>query len=300
MARIFTTPDAERTAKIFMHDITVAGGITAKSLTTRTPYALSDNTYRTAAQVICDELVNRDFTDIDAALRSVSRYSFTVNYDGTGKAKRLKPAAAAKCVVYMAELLQLYWDDTIRTPYELNEFKKTFLGQAVYKYGRYISAISNKGSAGSKSASTRSPGQPPKNGYKQSGSQLKNVRDLIDIPGHPGTAGTRLDADTEWIYYIKGVLANSKNAAIVHIKPLSNNPKYITGGTNKVCISSGNGYTDCTCFFDDPNDAQSFLDAINKANIVPANVSGLQVVKNKADKIKTDSNVNATGGYFMV
>jgi len=297
MARIFTTPEAEQAAKSLMHDITVAGGINQKNLRTNTPGTFSRPSYVTAAQEICNELVNRDFADLDNQLREMSRYYYRVNYDGSGKNKSFKPEVVAKAIVWLADALQLYWDDTVRTPYEIDEFKKTLLGDAVYKYGRYISAISNRAP---RAASARISGQAPKNGYKQSGSQLSKVRDLIDLPGNPGTAGTRLQADTEWIYYIKGKLDNSKNAAIVHVKPLATNPKYIVGNTNKVCISSGNGYTDCTCFFDDPNDAQAFLDAIINANAIPVNVSGLQVVKNKADKIQTDENGNQTGGYFMV
>lgn len=297
MARIFTKPEQEQYAKVLMHDVTVAGGINTKNIRTVSTYGLTNKSYIIAAQAICDELVKRDFANIDNAINEVASY-YIYMYDGSG-GKRWKPEAVAKAIVYFAELLQVYWDDTIRTPYEIDEFKKTLLGEAVYKYGRYISAIPNKGSK-TKATPTRTPGQPPKNGYKQSGSQLANVRDLIDIPGQPGSAGTRLDADTDWIFFIKGKLDNSKNAAIVHIKPLSGNSKYIVNNTNKVCISSGNAYTDCTCYFDDPNDAQDFLDAIIQANAVPVNVSGLQVVKNRADKIKIDDNGNQTGGYFMV
>jgi hypothetical protein len=298
MARIFTKPEQEQYAKVLMHDVTVAGGMNANNLRTYSLYWLKDKSFITAAQKICDELVNRNFVDLDNDINVIASYHIHL-YDGSN-GKKWKPEGIAKAIVYFAELLQIYWDDTIRTPYEIDEFKKTLLGAAVYKYGRYISAISNKRSSRSTSASTGNAGQAPKNGYKQSGSQLANVRDLIDIPGNPGSAGTRLDADTDWIFFIKGKLDNSKNAAIVHIKPLSSNSKYVSNGTNKVCISSGNAYTDCTCYFDDPNDAQAFLDKITNANAIPVNVSGLQVVKNKADKIKIDENGNQTGGYFMV
>lgn len=296
MARIFTRPEQEQYAKVIMHDITVASGINASNLRTHPARWLTQASFKAAAQNICDELVNRNFVDLDNDINEIASYNICL-YDGTNS-KSWKPEGIAKAIVYFAELLQIYWDDTIRTPYEIDEFKKTLLGTAVYKYGRCISAIANKRS--SRSTSTNTAGQAPKNGYKQSGSQLANVRDLIDIPGQPGSAGARLEADTDWIFFIKGKLDNSKNAAVVHIKPLSSNSKYVSNGTNKVCISSGNAYTDCTCYFDNPNDAQDFLDKITKANAIPVNVSGLQVVKNKADKIKTDENGNQTGGYFMV
>ena len=207
--------------------------------------------------------------------------------------------------MYVAELMQLYWDDTVKTPYEIDAFKQTKLGSAVYKYGRYISAIkdtkkqsSASGNQAQASAGSSVASKQPKNNYKQSGSKLGNVRDLLDLQGCP--AGTRLSADTNNIYYIRGELLNSKNAALVYIKPLSSNPKHISGNTNKVLINSGRGYGDCTCFFDDPNDATAFLDAIIKAGRVPADVTNLAVTKRTAENIKVDDQGNATGGYFAV
>jgi hypothetical protein len=69
------------------------------------------------------------------------------------------------------------------------------------------------------------------------------------------------------------------------------------GNSNKVYISSGNGYTDCTCFFDDPNGAQQFLNKVladlNKLiqdKRAIAGIANLQVAK-----VKSDAN-----GYFLV
>jgi hypothetical protein len=73
----------------------------------------------------------------------------------------------------------------------------------------------------------------------------------------------------------------------VFIKPLS--ASGATGNTNKVFFSSGNGYTDCTCYFDDENDAQAFLDKIIAAGRIPANISNPRVVKRNAD----------SNGYFL-
>ena len=81
----------------------------------------------------------------------------------------------------------------------------------------------------------------------------------------------------------------------VFIKPLT--ASGAAGDSNKIYISSGNGYTDCTCYFDDPNDAQNFLDKIlpdvqkliqDKRAI--AGITNLHVAK-----VKSDAN-----GYFIV
>ena len=280
MARIFTTPEAEMTAKVWLHDVTLAAGIRTNSQRGFVPNFPTD--FVAASQKVCDELINRDFENVDSSIRELARYRFNSSFNATMKYKSFKPEQIAKCLVYMAELTQLYWDDTIRTPYEIDEFKKTLLGTAVYHYKRNLSAISSKGTKTTTSTSTRTPGQPPKNNYKQSGPQSANVRDL------QGTPGQKVTADTSFIYKIIGDNPQSKNTPNVFIKPLS--ATGAEGSTNKIFISSGNGYTDCTCYFDDPNDATTFLNKIIASNKVPANVTNLRVVKNKADP----------NGYFLV
>jgi hypothetical protein len=196
----------------------------------------------------------------------------------------------------MAELLQLYWDDTLKTPYEIDEFRKTKLGEAVFKYGRYISAIQDKPARATRSTSTAggavasgtgSATSQPQNGYKSSGAQSGNVRDLQDLNGGPGVPGQKVTAGGQYIFRIIGDNPQSKNVPNVFIKPLS--PSGATGNTNKVFFSSGNGYTDCTCYFDDENDAQDFLNKVIAAGRVPSNISNPRVVKRKADP----------NGYFL-
>ena len=290
MARIFTTAEAEQAAKAWFHDITLAAGLNSKNLRPSIPYLTKHNVFKGHATTICDELINRDFTNIDQAINYVSGNPFYPNFTDTGKYKRFKADAVAKAIVYVAEKMQLYWDDTDKTPYEVDEFKKTILGAAVYKYGRVISAISDKSARNSSSSGStpRTPGQPPKNNYKQSGPQSGNVRDLQDLSGNPGTPGQKVLANTPYIYKIVGENPQSKNTPNVFIKPLA--ASGASGNTNKIFISSGNGYTDCTCYFDDPNDAQDFLDKIIADNKVPSNVTNLHVVKNRAD----------SNGYFIV
>lgn len=283
MARIFTTPELEQKAKAVLHDITLAGGIRTNNQRSNSPGF--SNSFVIASQKACAELVNRDFTDIDSSLRQIAYYGF-YHLDGS-RHFRFKPEGVAKALVYLAELTNLYWDDTIRTPYEIDAFKKTMLGDAVYKYGRYISAIkpakASKASSGGSAASTGSTSTAgaPQNGYKSSGPQSGNVRDL------KGNPGAKVLADTSLIYKIVADKVG-KNTPNVFIKPLSSSGA--TGTTNKIFISSGNGYTDCTCYFDDPNEAQAFLDKIVAAGRVPSNITNIHVAKMKADP----------NGYFLV
>lgn len=286
MARIFTTPEAEAAAKVLMHNITVAGGINTKNLQQNSIWPISDNRFISQAQVICTELVNRDFTNIDTAISRIAQFSFKPNYTDSGKYVSFKAERVAKAIVYFAELLNLYWDDTVRTPYEIDEFKKTLLGNAVYKYNRYISAIPDKTTKSRAVASRAStPGvsstKAPQNGYKSSGPQSGNVRDL------QGNPNDKVFADGPISYKIVADKIG-KNTPNVFIKPLSSSGA--VGSTNKIFISSGNGYTDCTCYFDDPNEAQTFLDKIIAAGRVPSNINNIHVAK-----VKSDPN-----GYFLV
>ncbi len=286
MPKIFTTPEAEARAKAQIRYILIAGGLQSKQPNEDLPYSFKYNRYLDAAKVVCDELVNRDFTNIDSALNTL--YSLA---PGSYKA-----VTFAKAIVYAAELLQLYWDDTLKTPYEIDEFKKTMLGDMVYKYGRYISAIQDKPARATKakssvagaSAAGGAATTQPQNGYKSSGAQSGNVRDLRDIDGvSAGTPGQKVTAAGKYIFRIIGDNPQSKNIPNVFIKPLS--ASGATGNTNKVFFSSGNGYTDCTCYFDDENDAQDFLNKMIAANRIPANVSNPRVVKRNAD----------SNGYFL-
>ena len=287
MARIFTTSAAESAAKTWLSIVTVAGGL-------RTDPNINSGInaeFVQHATAICDELVNRNFDNIDNNIRRIAYYGIRFN----GKHKRFNEEQIAKCIVYMAELVQLYWDDTVRTPYEIDEFKKTYLGQAVYTYGRYISAIPDKtlrarntksasggASSNTNTNSSASNNNQPKNGYKQSGPQSGNARDL------KGNPGDKVLADGGIVYKIIGDDASSKNVPNVFVNPLISSGA--AGDTNKVKFSSGNGYSDCTCFFDDMQDAIDFLNKIIQNNRVPVNVSNPRLVKCKADP----------NGYFIV
>jgi hypothetical protein len=292
MARIFTTVSAEASAKAFLHDLMYAGGLTQNIRVGSTPSFTQRTDSQNAAKTLCDELVNRDFSNVDSAMRMLSRYSFRNRLDGTGAWVAGKPDFIAKSIVYLANCLQLYWDDTIRTPYEIDEFKKTTLGEAVYKYNQVISAIKDKkrtsGSSGGAGTGGGGASTAPKNDYKSTGPQSGNVRDLLDPNGGQGTPGNKVFADGPYIYRIIGESTTSKNVPTVFIKPLSTSGA--SGNTNKIFISSGRGYTDCTCYFDNPNDAQNFLDKIIADNRVPSNVANMQIVKGKAD----------SNGYFIV
>ena len=294
MARIFTTPDSMQKAKSFMHDVMVAAGIRS-SQRQNSNCAFKYPSEIKAAQAVCDELINRDFKNIDSSIRELSRPVFTVSLTDGGKLATFKAEAVAKAIVYMAELTNIYWDDTDKTPYEVEEFKKTILGEAVYKYGRYISAIPEPTTKSStaKAATSQGTGATPKtstaaNSGKPVGPQSANIRDLRGPDGNPGTPGQKVYADGDVMYKIIGDKTGS-NTPNAFINPLSRSGA--SGSTNKVKFSSGNGWTDCQCLFDNHTDAQDFLVKLLQ-NDADARTKNAKVVQCRE---KADPN-----GYFLV
>lgn len=286
MARIFTTPETQAAAKSLMHDIMVAAGI-RKSQRQNTSHNFTYPAQIAAAQAICDELVNRDFKNIDISIREVAACSFQATINGGGW-KSFNADKVAKAIVYMAELLNLYWDDTNVTPYEIDEFKKTILGDAVYRYGRYISAIQDPKtkSTSSKNSNAAARGTSANSG-KPVGPQSANIRDLLDMNGNPGTPGQKVTASGDVMFKIVGDKGTGKNVPNAFINPLSRSGA--SGSTNKVKFSSGNGWTDCTCLFDDPNEANDFLAKLLKNDQAAVNANA------QIRKIPADPN-----GYFLV
>lgn len=292
MARIFTTPAGEAAAKAWMHDVMVIAGILPQSQ--RTSNDIYFNYYHdiptAAANNVCNELINRDFANIDPSITKLSGYKFFKSFSQSNT-KRYSQEDIAKAIVYMAECFGLYWDDTIRTPYEIDEFKKTYLGNAVYTYGRYISAIKDKTTKARTSSTSGTPkvaASAPQNNYKQSGPQSGNVRGLL------GNPGDKVYADTNISYRIEGDKVKS-NTPRVFIKPLT--ASGAVGNSNKIYISSGNGYTDCTCYFDDPNEAQKFLDKIlpDLQKLIDEKRAISDIANLHVAKVKSDNN-----GYFLV
>ena len=296
MARIFTTPDAEATAKAWMHDVMVIAGVLPQSQRTQNEIRFTHyHSVPTAeASKICDELINREFTNIDSEINQISLYRFYPNFTTLGKDARYKPEAIAKAIVYMAECLNLYWDDTIRTPYEIDEFKKTILGNAVYKYGRYISAIKDKTRAGKAATNSNTPGvaqAAPKNDFRQQGPKSSQALGLVDLNGDPiapGQPGQKVFIDKGYALAIRGSVTGKASKVRAVVTPL--NSKGASGTKNKVSINASHGYGVAECLFDEMSDAQAFYDKLVSNGRVPSDVTDLQIGRISVDK----------NGYFLV
>lgn len=305
MARIFTTPAKEAAAKAWLHDVLVIGGVLPKSQ--RTVNTVYFTEYRPVpapdAAKICDELVNRDFANIDASIKKLASYKFYPSLTEYCNEKRFSEEEIAKAIVYGAECFGLYWDDTICTPYEITEFQKTLLGDAVYKYGRYISNIqdpkvkTSKAAKAAASSSTATSGSSSaatqaQSGYKQSGPQSSKARGLIDITGNlipTGQPGQKVFMESDCALAIRGIKPGTKSQMFAQVRPLD--PAGASGSTNAVFVSASHSYGYGTCYFESMSEAKPFYDKLVASGKVPSDITQLEIVKTS----KVDKN-----GYFLI
>lgn len=283
MSSVYTSAAKETAAKAWMHDAMVLCGVLPQSQRKSTELYFSYYNPKPINETkkICDELINRDFANIDKELNYMSQFRFYPNINEPSKDKRYSAEEIAKVIVYMAECFNLYWDDTIRTPYEIEEFKKTLLGSAVYKYGRYISAITPSRVRATKSTSNSGSSNPPRNDFKQQGPKSGQARGLIGKPGE------KVYIQDQYALAICGEMPNVKSKYCAQIKPLDKNGA--SGSTNKVFISASHSYGMGICYFDEMADAQAFYDKLVKSGNVPSNLTKLEIVNVKKDK----------NGYFL-
>lgn len=267
---------------------------------------------RGSIKAVCDEVVQRnfDFFNVDAALNQLADCKFFVDPTAFGRVRgaRMVKRSADLIAGYIANFCAeqgIYWDDvnTHKTVQEMDQYKKTLLGGAVWEYECFLSQQLNKGNTTTASAASttgattntqaaptstraprapKAPGQGPANPYKSLGPQSGKARDL------KGNPGDKVYANTKVSFCIVADNAKSASPAYALVKPL-NKQGDDGNGTNKVFVSSSHGYADCTCYFDDINDANAFLAQCNAKNWGP-DISNLRVMKRASE----------SNGYFIV
>lgn len=269
------------------------------------------------AKAVCDELLAHkfEFAKVDAALTDVaelldgtfkrfsSYYSAVQNQPGFNVAtastddlnamRQLLPRKFAEPRKTLAEGLaklcreqDIFWDDSRRSTYEMDEFTQhTVFGKALYDYYCFASQQDDADAvlqSKSKPRSKKAAGTPPANNFKATGPQSGNARGLVGQPGQK----FRLYSP---IYCIEAINANTKASAVTaFIRPLDP----IGSGANnanKVFVGTANGYGYCTCYFQDPQEADAFMGKINAS---PSTVRSFQLqVRKKSAK---------SNGYFRI
>lgn len=245
-----------------------------------------DYTNKSSIAAICNEILNRQFADLDAAFETLSYSKFTSTMTSSRKACQRSAETLASYVAWWCSENGIYWDNSLKTTYEMEVFEKTLLGAALKLYNCFTVVDGNQTTNTAtqnqtKVQTTKVPGQPPKNNYKSTGGQSGKVRDL------KGTAGNK-EFLSGWVFRIEGVNTAAKKIPYAFIRPLKDSGA--KNGTNNVFVGDPSGYTDCTLFFSDLAEADAFLLKCNQGGVVGSTITNLHV-----SKIKADSN-----GYYKV
>lgn len=293
------TDEQLKVSHAWLHDVFIWGGLVTNIK--RNPNITSSyqgtfmygllsrptNTGSTAARTICDFVKFRpmkyqDFESVDQALAYLESYSFVNDLAATtcyGNWTRKKAPMLAK---YLANFLHengIYWNNLNSTTYEMDEIKKTLIGKTLFEFGCFASQYKKPGTKVTRTTSTKQAGQAPQNPYKASGAQSSKVINLVGQPGQ------KLFSNISVCYCIEADKTAS-NVPNAFIKPLD--AKYNQNNVAQVLFGSGNGYTDCKCWFDDLNDVNNFL--IQVQNKFGSKFNNIHISKAKADK----------NGYFIV
>ena len=295
------TDEQIKISHAWLHDIFVWGGL----LTTNKRDPAITSTYRdkstmygilaripqsplnVSAHSICDFVINRpmkyqDFKDVDLALAHLEHCWFVSDLTATRAYNYWIRKKAPMLAKYLANFLHengIYWNNLNSTSYEMDEIKKTIIGKALFDFGCFASQYKKPGTKVAKTSSTKQAGQAPQNSYKASGAQSSKVINLVGQPGQ------KLFAQVSVCYCIEADKTAS-NVPNAFIKPLD--AKYNQNNVAQVLFGSGNGYTDCKCWFDDLNDANNFLAQVQTK--FGSTFNNIHISKAKADK----------NGYFIV
>lgn len=294
------TNEQIKTSHAWLHDVFVWGGLlTTIKRDPNVTYAYRDrfmygllsanpaNPRTAGACTICDFVKFRpmgyhDFNKVDLALAQLEHCWFVKDLaasTASGNWIRKKAPLLAKYLANFLHENNIYWNNLNSTTYEMDEIKKTLIGKTLFDFGCFASQYKKPGTKVTRATSTKQTGQAPQNPYKASGAQSSKVINLVGQPGQ------KLFSNTSVCYCVEADKTAS-NVPNAFIKPLD--AKYNQNNVAQVLFGSGNGYTDCKCWFDDLNDANNFLTQVQ--NKFGSKFNNIHISKAKADK----------NGYFIV
>ena len=244
---------------------------------------------RQCAEAICEEIKYRNWTFFTKKLDDCLKLIADGDKLRTAVGGHIKRSAewCAEVIGWFCETNKIMWDDSNKTKYELDAVKDTILGKALFEHGCFLNtkpqAPQAQPTTQTRSASTKQPGQPPVSNYKSSGGHSQDIPNLVnsqkDYLGGP-------------VYCITAdkVGKNTPRAFITPLSVSGSNIKTVSqASAETIKFGSGNGYTDCTLFFDTMTDAQVFFNYC--VSTFGSKYTNIQICQNKnADK----------NGYFLV
>lgn len=234
------------------------------------------------------------FQSLNATLNFLSAVYFLPDLKLTNSyyPVRKKPEMLAKYVAYFCVASKAFWDNSATTTYEMDEIAKTTLGKALIDFGCFTSQRAAKAKpatsttvSGQSGAQSTNTSNGPANGYKASGPHSADIPNLLSVAG-------KKEYPTGNLMYCIQANKIGKNTPNAFITPLiataTGIAKVSLQNAEAVKFGSGNGYTDCTCWFEDINLATDFV--LKCRSKFGAKFNNINVVKARSD----------SNGYYAV
>lgn len=289
MAKTFLTADETLTANLWFKTVFF-------------PYAKDDKTqpsavvnywYESEIRTACKELyktILENIWDTQGILDQYLNYFKVTEFlrnpaDPSEGTYSISGKDVANFIANLCSKQGIYWDDSIHTSYELEYFKKTILGKALWNFNCFVSqedkstrklntTLSTPGTSTTKATTPNPTGTSTTSTGSGHTLNLSNAGGVVSI---------KVMAQNSDVYWIGGSFVNAgKTQPRLHVSPQGQSAPL------KVKYGSGQGYNDCLLYFDSLTDANDFYNkAIQK---MPSNVSSLMIKKVKADP----------NGYFLV
>lgn len=309
-------PDQIITAKSWLHDIFVAGGIypspkrsvamdeyhnmygTGYYNTKRRPTILQN------AKELCEILKTRKvdtqvFKKLDDLLTFFADQYFLASLDTLHDTVRKNSSMLTKYLAWFCSNYEFLWDDSAASTYEMEIILNTVAGKTLRSFKCFtsqfsaptraprVTTASNSTSTGSGSSTTS--GQP-QNGFKSRGALSNVAVDLLSTPNQKEYLSTP-------IYCVNGVDANGTVVDdTAYIRPVEadakSQAKYTINNTNKVLFGKSKGYGYCQVYFTDKQAADDFcMELIASNPKVNSNIVLIKVCQLKS---------TLANGYFKI
>jgi len=289
-------PDQMEAAKAWLYDLLVSSKLIKVTKKIRDDWYYNNDWYysKSDAQQIVSTIMGdrtvgyQKFLDLDKTLEALSKNRFTPSLTNP-QARTVKKSAdvIATYIAYFCNSKQIYWDNSLCTPFEMDEIKKTKLGSALWDYNCFTSqygttsAIPSKVKTASPSAS--STRTAPTVGYKALGGLSNIVPNLI-------SRGKVYPGSTNSLLYCIEADKLGANTPCIFITPVRQDGTQVSAANaSAVKVGSGNGYSDCKLWWEDLNVAQDFLNKCQQ-KFSNSKFGNLHIAKGRND----------SNGYFEV
>ena len=161
-------------------------------------YSVYDTTdVTTGCKALYEEITERKWKDLESILNKLSEYYF--NYtDSISKSSNIKmsPTFVTNALAWMCKVKEIDWNDFSHTKQELDYFKRTSLGKALWNFecftSQYVKAASTPENtqqttsqkAVKNNVNKTSNGNNGNNSWKARGPLSSQVRDIVSVPGN--------------------------------------------------------------------------------------------------------------------